>query len=180
MTITKLFNVNYFQFLYYTNMIANANKIIPYLWVGNARAALDDNFIKKNRIGVIINCTMTEPFNSTSKQKLYKVRVPLTDNTKIEENKKLIIFSEKVLPLIHDALGKNIGVLVHCHAGVQRSASMVALYLMKYYGFDMDESIKHIRSRRPVAFYGHFNYSGNLNVNFEAALRIYEKMMKKL
>jgi protein-tyrosine phosphatase len=63
---------------------------------------------------------------------------------------------------IHYHISKNNKVLVNCYAGRQRSAAVVACYLIKYanYEFDtadskkevVDKCIKYIQMKRPVAF----------------------------
>lgn len=46
--------------------------------------------------------------------------------------------------------GKPGGVLVHCQAGMSRSASIVAAYLMTEYDIDPMEAVAMIREKRPV------------------------------
>jgi protein-tyrosine phosphatase len=40
-------------------------------------------------------------------------------------------------------------VLVHCHKGVSRSASVVAAYLMKSQGWGLDAAMAHLKAARP-------------------------------
>jgi protein-tyrosine phosphatase len=56
-------------------------------------------------------------------------------------------------------------VVVHCRAGQQRSAAVMAAYLMRK-GMGLEQAIKYIKSRKPDAFYW--------NVNFMPALKIFE------
>jgi protein-tyrosine phosphatase len=44
-------------------------------------------------------------------------------------------------------------VLVHCSMGIQRSCTVVACYLIKYYKMTPGEAIKCIKSKRPIAFF---------------------------
>lgn len=41
------------------------------------------------------------------------------------------------------------GVLVHCYAGVSRSATIVISYLMKHHRMSYSEARKYLRSKRP-------------------------------
>lgn len=56
-------------------------------------------------------------------------------------------------------------ILVHCHAGVSRSASIVILYLMRAFGLTYDAALSHLRRSRPQAA---------PNPGFEAQLRALE------
>ena len=40
-------------------------------------------------------------------------------------------------------------VLVHCRAGVSRSATLVIAYLMKRHGMSLDDALAHVRAKRP-------------------------------
>jgi dual specificity phosphatase 12 len=145
-------------------MQTSVDQIIPNLWVGNIYSAHNTDFLQNNNIKLVVNCTPNMEFTNLE---INKIRIPVNDDLKLESNKKLLAYGIKVVDYIKEALDNNVGVLVHCMAGIQRSTSIVAIYLMKYYGFNLDESINYIKSRRPIAF--------NNNVNFGAALKIYEK-----
>lgn len=41
-------------------------------------------------------------------------------------------------------------VLVHCYAGVSRSASVVIAYLMMARGMSLDQAYAHVKARRPI------------------------------
>ena len=60
------------------------------------------------------------------------------------------------------AVAANEQVLVHCHAGVSRSATVVALYLMRKHGWSSGAAIGHLQSIRPIV---------RPNPGFVAALR---------
>ncbi len=58
--------------------------------------------------------------------------------------------------------------LVHCYAGISRSATLVLSYLIKYYNFSLDSALEHCRKRRPII---------NPNAGFIDQLAAYEKEM---
>jgi protein-tyrosine phosphatase len=58
----------------------------------------------------------------------------------------------------------NSNVLVHCHAGISRSVSIVIYYIMKKYKKTYDEALILIRRNRPIA---------NPNPHFAEQLKIY-------
>ena len=68
-----------------------------------------------------------------------------------------------MIRLYHFYSGKNI--LIHCAAGISRSSSVVAAYLIKYHKMEIDNSITFIRTKRPIAFYY------GTKVNFKRALK---------
>jgi protein-tyrosine phosphatase len=47
---------------------------------------------------------------------------------------------------------RNGPVLVHCHAGVQRSATVVAMYLIANYKMGAENAMERIKAKRPIAF----------------------------
>lgn len=113
----------------------NANEILPGLWLGNYHSALDPEFIKKNNINMIINCTKTIPFIQETIQSvdllhLETYRIPVNDSLLQQD----FILMEKYFRIVVPLLlrkwtieKKNI--LIHCHAGKQRSAIVTAALL---------------------------------------------------
>lgn len=78
------------------------------------------------------------------------------------DNNKLLSLLEthKILETIHEHITNQKSVMVHCAMGVQRSASIVACYLLKY-GItnEVKNTLEFIQSRREVAFNGnHIKY----------------------
>lgn len=53
------------------------------------------------------------------------------------------------LPKIHNAINSKENVLVHCAAGISRSASVIIAYLVKYKKMDMVTAIKTVKDARP-------------------------------
>jgi hypothetical protein len=64
----------------------NVNLIIPGLYLGNAKSSLDDEFLKKNNIRAVFNCTKDLPFHHSIRN---KYRIPVDDNLKAEEIRNL-------------------------------------------------------------------------------------------
>ena len=44
------------------NLYNDVDEIVPNLWLGNADSALNVDFLLKNDINVIVNCTKNKPF----------------------------------------------------------------------------------------------------------------------
>lgn len=131
----------------------NANHIMPYLFLGNMAAAYDQNFIIDNNIKLVINCTrdITVP-DWYGKNGVHSVRIPLNDNDSQVDNEILQLNVNKIIELIHQYRLNKQNVFVHCFAGMQRSATIISVYLMRYYQYRPDHTIFYIRHKRRIAF----------------------------
>lgn len=143
-----------------------AHEILPGLWLGNRVAALDPKFLREKRIQAVFNCTKDIPFIESTP---LKVRIPVDDNLQPTEIRNLELWSTQFVPKVKAALLKG-PVLVHCHAGMQRSAAVVAMLLIHMLHVDTDTAIKYIQFRRPIAF--------RPAVNFLDAIRGYEATIR--
>jgi len=139
-------------------LIPNQNLIEPKLWLGDFRSSLDKDFIKKNNIKLIINLSKNLKF--VDLDDVEKYRVAIHDNRSHESDVGMIQHFPEVYKKIDSYLNANKGVLVHCRAGMQRSATVVALYLMKKRNLDFENAKKFIRSKRCIAFYPVVNFYG--------------------
>ena len=132
------------------NLIDKYNKIINNLYIGNYESPSDKEFLKTNNIKLIINCTKNFKYNLDDS--INMTRLNITDFNSPENN--IIIASQinDILDIINIYINSNEGVLVHCHMGQQRSAMVVACYLMKYYKMNLEDAIKEIKKRRKFVF----------------------------
>lgn len=74
---------------------------------------------------------------------LHRVSVDDTDSTNILEH------FVPTADFIDAALRKGQNVLVHCQAGVSRSTTLLAAYLMRNHGLNVEQAVERIRSVRP-------------------------------
>ncbi|MEQ2306811.1 hypothetical protein AMECASPLE_012047 [Ameca splendens] len=137
--------------------------ILPFLFLGNERDAQDLDLLLRLNIGYVVNVTTHLPLYHTNSGLRYK-RLPATDNSK----QNLRQYFEEVFEFIEEAYQSGQGVLVHCQAGVSRSATVVIAYLMKHTLMTMTDAYKYVRSRRPVVS-PNLNFMGQL-LEFERDL----------
>lgn len=128
-----LYNILYDFFYTQTSV----NEIIPGLWLGNYKAALDIDFLKENKIDLIINCTPSLPFANEmySKKelgnlKLETYRIPVNDSLLERDFILMEKYFKIVIPmLLRKYIIENKRILIHCHMGKQRSAILTAALL---------------------------------------------------
>lgn len=189
------------------NYFENANNIIPgndeinkdnithgQIWLGNMKAALDPKFIKQNDISVIINASVDIPFifdlldpSEHGIPKLETYRIPVYDSLLEHDIYIMEQYLHKVLPfLLKKLLKEKKNILIHCAAGRQRSACIVAALLFvlidndlmklqnkfetKDKGKLMKIIIDYIIKKRPQAF------SWGFRVNFKTSLEKFFKI----
>jgi len=144
-----------------------ADEVIPGLWLGSRYAALNPDYLKEKRIRTVFNCTKDIPFD-TSIPRQY--RVPVDDNLEDAEIRNLELWSyEIVYKISHEmrrAQAEGSAVLVHCAAGMQRSAASVGMYLIATRHMTTDEVITFLQSKRSIAF--------RPAANFEKSMRGFE------
>ncbi|KAL6099051.1 dusp10 [Pungitius sinensis] len=142
---------------------AVVSPILPFLFLGNERDAQDLDLLLRLNIGFVVNVTTHLPLYHVNSGLRYK-RLPATDNSK----QNLRQYFEEVFEFIEEAYQSGQGVLVHCQAGVSRSATIVIAYLMKHTLMTMTDAYKYVRSRRPVVS-PNLNFMGQL-LEFERDL----------
>jgi protein-tyrosine phosphatase len=118
-------------------------QITDQIYIGTYHAAQMLDFT--NRVGIthILNCT---PDAHAGLKKFNVRQLNIMDG--YETPAESIRFA---LMTIASAIHNHGRILVHCHAGISRSVSIVCAHFM-YAGFSWDEAMDFVRSRRPQAF----------------------------
>jgi hypothetical protein len=108
-----------------------------------------------HKFAVLVNCTPDIPFPSypVDPSVQQRIRIPVEDSEHEHDAFLRALRTTRVLEIIYQALTNGKQVLVHCKMGIQRSAALVACYLVVYGGLTAEEAIAYIRERRPQAFY---------------------------
>ncbi|CAL1586741.1 unnamed protein product [Knipowitschia caucasica] len=138
--------------------------ILPSLYLGNEQDAQDLRLLQRLRVGFILNVTTHLPlFHYDSGIFVYK-RLPATDSNK----QNLRQYFEEAFEFIEEAQQSGTGLLIHCQAGVSRSATIVIAYLMKHTWMTMADAYKYVKTRRPIIS-PNLNFMGQL-LEFEEDL----------
>lgn len=145
----------------------HANEIYPGLWLGDIQSAMDLEFLKEKKITCIVNCTQNYPFISCIKE---TYRVPVKDNLENDQIYKMYTALDHAGQYIYEKLPSH-NILVHCHAGRQRSVAVISAFFIKYADFDPETVIKLIRSKRVVA--------GKPSINFMKSIKQYHQDLEK-
>ena len=141
-----------------------ADEIIPGLWLGNVKASTDEDFIRQNQIRVVFNCTKNLSFSPLIP---IKYRIPVDDNLQEQEIRNMELWSMEIAYKLVGEYKKGYPILVHCMAGMQRSAASVAFFLIAYRRIHSDEAMSYIKEKRNIAFHP--------RANFERSIRSFDK-----
>ncbi|XP_067282959.1 dual specificity protein phosphatase 16 [Pseudorasbora parva] len=139
-------------------------RILPHLYLGCQRDVLSQELMQQNDIVFVLNVSHSCPKPDFILDSHF-LRVPINDS-----------FCEKILPwldqsleFIEKAKASNGRVLVHCLAGISRSATIAIAYIMKRNDMSLDEAYRFVKEKRPTIS-PNFNFLGQL-LDFEKKLK---------
>jgi protein-tyrosine phosphatase len=142
--------------------VPDVHEIIPHLWLGNRAISKNANFFKQKDISLVINCSKDIPNTFEKNPNIRYIRIPIDDYLQVEDFITLYKYMLPVIQIIHAYRIQKKNVLVHCFAGMQRSASVVAGYLMYYFQMDLPTAVHYIQSKRVIAFRPQINFLDTL------------------
>ena len=143
------------------------HEILPGLWLGN----LEDARQHSAAMDAVVNCTVDLPFfgmiddvpthpNFIPRQPDL-MRIPVNDD--VSANASLGPYLPAAVDHIRSRLAQGKRVLVHCFAGMQRSAAVAAAVVMQERGLNAYVAVEFVRDRRPEAFLGGVNFMPSLH-----------------
>ena len=139
-------------------------EIIPHLFLGSIGSASNLKELQNCKITHIVCCA--KGIKNFFPNNFKYLNLDLLDS-ETADIKKYFGASNK---FIDDAIRNNGNVLVHCHAGVSRSSTILIAYIMKYKEMKLDKVLELIRSKREKV---------NPNNGFIKQLKEYEKEIFK-
>lgn len=109
------------------DIIIKGNKSHGTLWLGNRKSAMSEEFLTKNKISLVINCTVEEENVNVICDSF---RIPVRDSLLDFDINLMTSYYDIARCLIESELFyKKQNVIVNCFAGKQRSASVIAITL---------------------------------------------------
>lgn len=119
------------------------DEVVPGVWIGDLQSAFDVEGLKKRNIFSIVTAmrgkvTIHATFN--------KHQINVDDSA----NEDVLVHFLPSISFIQNELDKGRGVLVHCGAGISRSATIIAAYLMHSLKLDPASAVDMIRTVRPI------------------------------
>lgn len=174
-------------------------KVFDNIWIGSLDTANDPHALKAANIKTIVNISGWEPRTKT--RELYKKmginyyttttrdamgKLHYLGDEPIKDQKSLhdfYCFMDRGVDLTRRA-PKNGQILIHCHAGINRSASLVVAYLMSAKGMSYDKAehyLKMANSKRkvPVLTNKHFVHHMKRYPQHLAAKKLLHSLTKK-
>ncbi|XP_051579699.1 dual specificity protein phosphatase 8-like [Myxocyprinus asiaticus] len=140
-------------------------RILPHLYLGSQRDVLNKELMAQNGITYVLNASNTCPKPDFISENHF-LRIPVNDSY----CEKLLPWLEKTNEFIDKAKVSNCSVIVHCLAGISRSATIAIAYIMKTMGLSSDDAYRFVKDRRP-SISPNFNFLGQL-LEFERALQM--------
>jgi hypothetical protein len=145
-----------------------AAEIIPGVWVGGWRIANDPKWLREHGITAVFNCTKDAPFHPSVP---HQYRVPVDDNLQPVEIKNMELWAPEIASKILKEFNAGHPMLIHCHAGMQRSTTACAFFLMVLTGRPLIQIMYLIQSKRKIAF--------QPSPNFANAMRAFETVVRQ-
>ena len=159
--VERLYKENETIYNHVCKLFIKMTPIIDNIILGNACDASFYSRLEDANVRSIINVTKEIPNYFENDFSYYKIRL----NDQNHDNFTNKIFDDVCthIAIITDRY-PNKNILIHCYMGSSRSASVVSAYMIKKYGYTVEECIKLLRSKRDIV---------NVNTKFVENLQEY-------
>nr|XP_046242900.1 dual specificity protein phosphatase 18 [Scatophagus argus] len=120
-------------------------RLTDHLYLSNGRAANDSSQVSRCKITCIVNATETKSSRPPPPEVEY-IHIPIADSPVSPLSDHFDKVADKI-QLVARLGGRT---LVHCNAGVSRSAALCMAYLMKHHGVTLLEAHRWVKTRRSL------------------------------
>jgi len=127
----------------------SGDRVDEYVFISGYIKACDEAFIRKNNITRVLKLfkdTFDYPGGAYRHPGVYYMIVPAEDRSDFLIEK----YFADCYQFIKKGLSNNERILIHCHAGVSRAATIVLMYLMTIQNFTLKDAYYHLKKIRPV------------------------------
>lgn len=125
--------------------LAGLGQITDYLYISSGKTAKDNSVLTRLKMTCIINATQDDVEDVRIPSVEY-IRVPVSDSPASQLQEHFDTVADK----IHAVRAQCGRVLVHCCAGVSRSATLCLAYLVKYRDMSLMDAHTLVRACRPI------------------------------
>jgi protein-tyrosine phosphatase len=124
------------------------SKIDSHIYLSSYKMANNKKALKKYNIKNIL--TIMPDCQTCKKMQKYKNIKYMQVNKKDVKTENLQSEFEKTFKFIDDAVNAGENILIHCYAGISRSPTIIAAYLMKKYNMNRDNALKYLKNKRNI------------------------------
>lgn len=124
--------------------LSGPGQITDYLYISNGKTAKDSSVLSRLHISCVINAT--QDADTPCGPAVEYLRVPVADSPAAQIREHF----DRVADKIHAVEAERGRVLVHCCAGVSRSATLCLAYLLKHRDMSLVDAHALVRARRPI------------------------------
>ncbi|KAH8109517.1 hypothetical protein DFH11DRAFT_1626596 [Phellopilus nigrolimitatus] len=145
----------------------NMDEVIPGLWIGSLLAATDAAALRAHNIHSVLSAMRGK---LSIHETFTHFQIQLDDTTDADA----LAFFPQCISFVEHELAQERGVLVHCQAGMSRSATIVAAYLMYAQQLDAQAALDMVVRARPCT-QPNDGFLAQLDVFYQAAYKVERK-----
>lgn len=137
--------MNYLRQLFKVNL-GPMVEVYPRLYLGSYENSLDERLLRDHNITYLLSIhDVSDEIPITAKNRHY-FRIKAADTL----SQDLTPTFSRAIQFINRAHKKKANVLVHCRAGISRSATLCAAYISSKEGIHPEYAIEHMKRSRPI------------------------------
>jgi protein-tyrosine phosphatase len=129
--------------------VFNAVEVVPGVWLGDARDAMDIVALEDNKISCVVNCAEkhTLTYEGYYPDGWSYLGLACDDAANYDI---LGIHLDEFVAFMDECVANKKNVLVHCVAGINRSATLLIAYMVRRCGMCLKDAIAVCHAKRPI------------------------------